>query len=164
MLAKAANQPYSSPMAFFTDVNPTGAIGDIVSVFRNAGPSRWRFLALAAATSFGIFYPIMQEEHRIPPRPPEVTYITSWKAGRSDAEIMRSNRQNQHLQDQLATEQAEREAHVHGIYRTIGKASGMDVDAIDRKADAERAAADAKLKAEGEAIRHKNLQGQTPHE
>ena len=143
-------------MAFFKDINPTGAIGDLISVFRNAGSNRWRFLALAAATSFGIFYPIMREEHHIPPRPPVVTYITSWKAGRSDAEIEKSNLQNQHLQDQFAKEQAEREAKVHGIYRTIGKASGMDVDAIDRKADAEKAVADAKIKAEGEAIRLRN--------
>ena len=135
------------------DVSPGGAIGDLIAVFRQAGPSRWRMAALAALPPLGIFVVFVNEEMRGKPRPPEVTYITSWHANRSEAEIVASNLANQKRKERLAAEQARREEEVRGIYKTLGRVSGMDVDAIDKQAAAERAAEQARAAAAAERLR-----------
>ena len=136
--------------------SPRGALSDFREVFRQAGSNRWRFAALAAAMTFGLFSVMWQEEARGLPHPPTVTYISSWSADRSDAEIIASNKANQQAQDRLRAEQARREEEVRKIYKTIGRASGMDVDAIEKKAMAERAA--EKARADAEAARVRELQ------
>lgn len=137
-------------MTFWRNVHPTGALADFRAVFEQAGRHRWRFAALAAATTWAVFSLITREETRIPPRPPEITYITSWRAGRSDAEIMAGNIANQKRKDRLAAEQAKRDEEVRGIYKAIGRVSGMDVDAIERQAKADQAA-EAKAEAARDA-------------
>ena len=136
-----------SPSSYWRQVSPRGAIADLRTVYQQAGANRWRFALAAGAMTFGIFYVIAQEEVRGLPRPPEVTYINSWPLDRSDAEITESNRVNQRYQDRLAAEQAQREEDVRQMYKALGGASGMDVDAIEKKAAAERAAAAAAEKA-----------------
>jgi hypothetical protein len=130
-------------MSIWRNINPTGAIGDFIAVWRSAGRMRWRFMLLATAVSGTLFSLVVREEERIEPRPPEVIYITSWRADRSEAEILASNAANQRRQKQLAVEQAKRDELVKNIYKAIGRASGMDVDAIDRQAKAEAAASAA---------------------
>ena len=76
-----------------------------------------------------------------------MTLITSWPADRSLAEIKASNIVNQARKDRLAAEQAVRDEKVRNIYKTIGRASGMDVAAIERKAAEDRAAEEAAAKA-----------------
>ena len=129
------------------DVSPTGAIGDFITVFRQAGKNRWRIAGLALLPPLGIFWTFANEEMRGPPRGPVVTYISTLAAGRSDAEIIASNVANQRYQDQLAAEQAKREEDVRQIYVKIGRISGMDVDAIERKAKADREAEAARAAA-----------------
>jgi hypothetical protein len=133
-------------MSIWKNVDPVGAIADFRIVFQQAGKNRWRIAVLAAAATIGTFSLMFQEEHRILPRPPKVTYITSWRADRSDAEITATNRANQVYQDRLQVEQAKREAEVREIYKKIGRYSGMDVDAIEAKAKAEQTAEDAAKK------------------
>lgn len=135
------------------DVSPGGAIGDFMTVFRLAGKNRWRNALLAALPPLGIFVIFANEEVRGLPPPPKVTYITSWRADRSEAEILKSNIENQNLQDRLEAEQARREAEVREIYKTIGRYSGMDVDAIEKKAAAERAAEAARKAGEAAHMR-----------
>ena len=135
------------------DVSPGSAIGDFFTVFRQAGPNRWRFAALAALPPLGILAVFVNEEVRGQPRPPEITYITSWHADRSMAEIVASNIANQQRKDRLAAEQAKREEEVRGMYKTLGRLSGMDVEAIEKQAKAERAAERARLAAEAERLR-----------
>ena len=130
-------------MSIWKNVDPVGAIADFRAVWRQAGKNRWRIAALAAAATIGTFSVMFQEEHRILPQPPKVTYITSWRADRSDAEIIASNRANQIYQDKLRAEQAKRDEEVREIYKKIGRYSGMDVDAIEAKAKADKAAEDA---------------------
>jgi hypothetical protein len=129
------------------DVSPTGAIGDFIKVFREAGRNRWRIFGLALLPPLGILWVFANEEVRGPPKGPVVTYITTFAAGRSDAEIMASNIANQRYQDQLRAEQANREEDVRQIYVKIGRMSGMDVDAIEAKAKAEREAEAARAAA-----------------
>lgn len=130
-------------MSIWKNVDPVGAIADFRTVFQQAGKNRWRIAVLAAAATIGTFSMMFQEEHRILPRPPKVTYITSWRANRTNAEIVASNRANQIFQDQVKVEQAKREEEVRNIYKKIGRYSGMDVDAIEAKAKADQAAEDA---------------------
>ena len=145
-------------MAFWRNVNPAGAIADFRSVFREAGHHRWRFAAVAAAVTFGIFSTLASEEHRIQPRPPEVTYITTWEEGRSDAEIIASNQAHQRRKEAIAAEQARREEDVRNIYKTLGRVSGMDVDAIERQAQADRAKEAAAKAAAAAQVRQRQEQ------
>jgi hypothetical protein len=135
------------------DVSPGGAVGDFMTVFRQAGKNRWRYAFFAALPPIGIFFLFANEEVRGLPPPPKVTYITSWPADRSEAEIIRTNIENQKFKDRLAAEQEKREAEVREIYKTIGRYSGMDVDAIQKKAQAERAAEAARKAAEAAQLR-----------
>ena len=96
-------------------------------------------MAAALATTLGVFYVIVQESWQGPPPRPKVTWINSWTADRSDAEIEREIVANQKLQDQLAREQAAREEKVKAIYRTLGQVSGLDTAAIERQAAQEAA-------------------------
>jgi hypothetical protein len=130
-------------MSIWKNVDPVGAIADLRTVWQQAGKNRWWIAVAAGAMTTSIFSLMFQEEHRILPRPPKVTYITSWHAGRTDAEIIASNIANQKYQDQRRAEQAKREEDVRNIYKKIGRMSGMDVDAIEAKAQAERAAEQA---------------------
>ncbi len=128
-------------------MNPTGAIADFIAVWRSAGRMRWRFVLLAMGVSGTLLSLVVREEERIEPRPPEINYITSWRADRGEAEILSSNATNRKRQERLAAEQAKRDLEVKNIYKAIGRASGMDVDAIDRQAQAEQAASAAKAAA-----------------
>ena len=138
------------PSSFVKHVNPVGALGDLVSVIRGAGKMRWPMALLAALATYLILSMLTHEEERILPRPPTITYITSWHAGRTDAQIIASNIANQRIKDRLAAEQAKRDAMVKGIYKEIGRASGMDVDKLDAEGQAE-AAADARAAAAKQA-------------
>lgn len=139
-------------MSYWHNINPVGAIADFRAVFKQAGRNRWRFAILAGLTTLGIFSIMVQESWKRPRIKAEITYITSWRADRSDAEIIASNIANQKRKDIRAIEQAKREEAVRNIYKKIGRASGMDVDAIERRAVADRTAEAAATKA-GAAIK-----------
>jgi len=132
--------PYLVPMlslgktSYWRNVHPAGAIGDFIQVWRQAGNRRWPFVAAALTTTLCVFGVIVQESWKGPPPKPQITYINSWTLDRSDAEIEREIVANQKLQDRLAAEQAVREAKVREIYRTLGKVSGMDTEAIEQQA------------------------------
>ena len=128
------------PTSYWRNISPVGAIGDFIAVFRQAGGNRLRFALLAIVCSATVFSLIVFEEARIEPRPPEIIYINSWRANRSDAEIRASNLVNQRKKEREAAEQAKRDEEVKHIYKVIGRASGMDVDAIEAKAKADEAA------------------------
>jgi hypothetical protein len=127
-------------MSYWKNVNPIGAIADFRTVFQQAGRHRWRIGVLAAATTFAIFSVMAQEQYRIEPRRPSVTYISTFAPDRTDAEIIASNRANEERQKILRAEQAKRDAEVREVYKTLGRMTGMDVEAIERKAAEERAA------------------------
>lgn len=129
------------PSSFFRNVStPTTAIGDFITVFRNAGKNRWRVAVAAAIVTTGIFSVMWQEGGRGLPRPPQITYIRVWDPHRTEAEIIASNVANQNRKDILAADLARREELRRDMYKTLGRMSGMDVDAIEKKAAAERAA------------------------
>lgn len=124
----------------WADVDVGGAMGDFITVFRQTGPNRWRFAALAAMPPLAILTVFIQEEVRGKPPRPEVTYITSWRADRSLEEIQRSNAVNQRIKDRLAAEEAKRFEEQQRLYMAVGRATGLDVDAMKKQADDDRAA------------------------
>lgn len=127
-------------MSYWRNIHPVGAIADFRTVFEQAGGNRWWFAGLAALSTLGIFSVMNQESWKKPRPKAEITYITSWRADRSDAEIIATNIANQKRKEARAADLAKREEAVRNIYKKIGRASGMDVDAIERKAQADRAA------------------------
>ncbi|WP_126173156.1 hypothetical protein [Altericroceibacterium xinjiangense] len=133
-------------MKFWRNVSPGGAASDFALAWR-ANPYRWRVLALSGALTFVIFWNFLPESQRVEPRPPQVTYITTWESGRSDAEILASNLAAHKRKEQRLAEQARREEIRKEIYRELGRATFIDVDAMEREiAEAEardRAAAEA---------------------
>ncbi len=136
--------------AFLRDVSVTGSVADLRIVWQQSQPYRWRIMLASAAMTLGMFSVIWQEGGQGLPPPPKITYITSWRADRSIEEIRRTNIANQKRKEQLAAEQAKREEEVRNIYKKIGSMSGMDVEAIEKKAAAERAAEAAKAAKPGE--------------
>jgi hypothetical protein len=135
-------------MNFLKNANPMGAVADFRAVFRQAGANRWWITLLALAITLGLFSTMAWEVWYKPPPKPTITWITSYEPGRSDAEIVASNIANQKRKDALAAEQAKREDEVRKIYSKIGAMSGMDVAEAERKAAAERAAAEVKRQRE----------------
>ena len=127
--------------------SPRGMLADFKEVYRQAGKNRWWIGLASAACTIAVFSMMWQEGGRGRPKPPEITYITVWDPTRTEAEIVASNIANQRRKERLAAEQAKREEEVKNIYRTIGRASGMDVAAIEKKAAADRAAEAARQKA-----------------
>lgn len=125
---------------FLTVINPLRAIRDFRDVWMQENPYRWRFALVAAVATISIFSIMFQEEHMIEPRPPEITWITTFEPGRTDEEIMASNIANQREKERLRAEQEARDAEVREVYEAIGRASGIDVDEARAKGEAERAA------------------------
>ncbi len=103
-------------------------------------------LVLASIVPALIFWQFAKEHWRIPMAPPKVTYISTFEPGRTDAQIEASNRANQVVQDRLRAEQKKREEEAKDAYRALGRATGMDVDAIERRLAEQDVAAKAQDK------------------
>ncbi|MCT2398685.1 hypothetical protein [Novosphingobium mangrovi (ex Huang et al. 2023)] len=142
---------------YWKDVNPTGMVADFIEVWKQAGHNRWRIAAISAACTFGVFYVMWNQEAKGPHPPPKVVYISTLPAHRTDEEIMAENIANQKRKEVWLAEQAKRDEEVRNIYKAIGRASGMDVDKIEREAKAEQAAEE---KARAERFRQQQSQQQ----
>ena len=102
----------------------------------------WSVVVIAVLATAAIMYQFTKERVRVPPPKPEVTYITTFEPGRTDAEIAASNRANQAEQEKLRADQAAREEKAREAYRALGRATGLDVDRMEREIR-EREAAEA---------------------
>jgi hypothetical protein len=139
-------------MNFLRNVNPAGAIGDFVTVFRQAGPNRWPIAVLAAMTTVGVFSIMAGESWKKQRTLPEITYITSWPEHRSDAETKAFVEENQRRKDAREALQKEYDKVGQDMWLALGKASGVDVDKIKAEADADKARAAAAARARAEAL------------
>ena len=139
-------------MRLISRLNPAEGVGDFWEYIRRPQPYRWPILGLSMLMTGSLLFWVLQERYYLPPERPKVSFITTFAPGRTDEEIIASNIANQARKEALAAEQAEREELRREIYRSFGRAAGMDVEKIEREAAAERAREEAAEKARREAL------------
>lgn len=127
--------------------NPAGGIADFWTEIRRPTPYRWPILLASLLCTGALLYWVMRESVLVPPERPKVSFISTFEEGRSDAQIVASNIANQKRKERLAAEQAKRDEQVKEAYKALGRATGLDVDAMERNAAAEKAAEEARIKA-----------------
>ncbi|MFC3096873.1 hypothetical protein [Alteraurantiacibacter palmitatis] len=128
---------------FLRRISPRRAVADFVTVWRQPTRHRWGLLGVAIAMTFALFMLFIPKSQMVEPEMPEVIYISTWAEGRSEAEIIASNCRNQQLRDELESLLAERAEIRRDIYKALGRATFIDVDAIEAEAEAARAAEQA---------------------
>lgn len=133
---------------YWKDVTPTGAIGDLVAVYRQAGSGRWTNAVIAGLLTFGVFSIMTSQSWKIERKLPTVTYINSWPADRTAAETREFILKNQKDKEEFEARQAAADAEAQRLWMAVGKASGMDVEEMKARADAEKAQEKAKADAE----------------
>ena len=130
--------------------SPRGGVEDFLAYWRQPTPYRWQILGVSVAATFTLMVLLIPESERAPPPRPQVTYISTFAPGRSDAEIMQSNIANQRRQDEIRAQQEALAERKKELYRQLGRATGIDVDAMERRIERERAAEEAAAAARAE--------------
>jgi hypothetical protein len=131
---------------FFSNVSPRRAVIDLWRVLGAPSEFRWPGFLMAAMVTGSIFWLMMGQEGRALPQLPKIIYINSWRADRSDAEIIAGNIAAERKARAEAAEEERRAADIRHMYKAVGAATGLDTDTMARQADAERAA-DARAQA-----------------
>lgn len=120
--------------------NPAPGFLDLWNEIRRPRPYRWTFLTLSVLPVAGVlWWAVAQVEYKAPERP-QIEYITSFAPDRTEAEIIASNRANQEVKELREAAEADIAERKRNMYKALGAAAGMDVEAIEAKAEAERAA------------------------
>ena len=119
--------------SYWRKVSPRVAVEDLVHEWRRPNPYRWRILGVSILTTAALGYLLVPPSVRAPPPRPEITYISTLAAGRSDAEILAEDRENQQVQDTIRSLNSERVAQRKQFFRTLGRASGFDVDKLEKQ-------------------------------
>ena len=140
-------------MGYWQRFNPTGALSDLVGYWKQPTPYRWQILALSVAMTFTGMVFLIPESERQPPKHPTVTYISTFEEGRTDAEIEASNIANQQRQDELQAQRDAAEERRKDRVRALARATGIDVEAMERQIAADKAEQEA---AEARAERARN--------
>ncbi|MGC1270982.1 MAG: hypothetical protein WA842_10345 [Croceibacterium sp.] len=139
---------------YFQHINPTGAVSELAMLWRE-NPHRWLVLLLSMSLTAGVFYAFVPKSQLAEPRPPKITWITTFDPNRTQAEIIASNRKNQLRKDYIAALEAERTELRKQLYRELGRATFLDVDAMEaqlaREEAADKAAKEAKARARQQA-------------
>jgi hypothetical protein len=130
--------------------NPAGGIADFWNHIRRPQPYRWTFVTMSVLPVAGMLYWGLNSTVYGEPERPRVTYITTLDPARSDAEIAAENAANQQIKDLRTAEEARVAERKREMYKALGKAAGMDVEKIEREAQAERAAEAAAAAKRGE--------------
>jgi hypothetical protein len=152
-------------MSMLTRFNPAGGVADFWNEFRKPTPYRGPILLVSFAIPLTAVYLIAQERHLIPPERPTIDYITSFEPGRTDEEIIASNIANQKRKEAEAARIAALEEEAKEAYRALGRATGVDVDAMERKIAEEKAREEAAIEARRKAAQQASAaDDQTPAE
>lgn len=120
--------------------NPVPGFADFWNEIRRPQPYRWPILGLSILPVAGMMYWALNSTVYGEPERPTITYITTLDPARTDAEIVAENIDNQELKDLRAAEEARIAEAKRNMYKALGAAAGMDVEEMERKAEAERAA------------------------
>ncbi|MEL1251355.1 hypothetical protein [Aurantiacibacter gilvus] len=128
---------------FLRRVSPRRAVSDFHDQWKQPTPHRWQILGVAMAATFCVFTLFVPDSVRVQPMPPEVIYISTFDETRTEAEIIASNCANQQLKDELQARLDESAERRREMYETLGRATFIDVDEMERQIEAERAAEEA---------------------
>ena len=120
-------------MSFWRQISPRRAVTDLAHEWRQPNPYRWRVLGVSVALTFVLMVVIIPDSERIEPRPPEVTWITTFRPDRTDEEIATSNLENQKRKYRLAAEAAARAEQRKRNAKALGRAMGFDVEQLERQ-------------------------------
>lgn len=137
---------------FLRLINPKRAALDFAEQWKQPTPHRWPILGVALALTFALFMLFIPESQRIEAKRPEVIYISTWEEGRSERDIIASNCANQQLKDELQAKLEERAEIRVDMYKALGRATFIDVDAIEAEAEAERASQQAAQQTSQQAL------------
>jgi hypothetical protein len=129
----APRHPIEDPMSIFRNISFAGAGADLIAFLRTPRQHRWLLALLACAPPMIIVMLFnLDILETTQPGPPEIIYIESWPASRSLEQIKASNAERQKIEDV-------QEARAREAYKALGRATGMDVDRIEREANEARA-------------------------
>lgn len=120
-------------MSFWRRISPRGAIEDLVHEWRRPNPYRWRILGVSVAATFALMVVMIPDSERVQPRPPEITWITTFRPDRTDEEIIASNIENQKRKEALQAQEEARREERRKRARALGRAMGFDVDELERQ-------------------------------
>ena len=118
------------------DVSVSGGFGDLIAVFRQSEPGERLLpaaLAIACTAFILLLFYLDPKVNTYTYVPQEVVYVENWTNDRTDEEILQDRWQVQCLKDKLEVERRE-------AMKELGRMSGMDVEEIEREAEAARAA------------------------
>jgi hypothetical protein len=128
-------------MSFFKTISPSRGAGDLIAYLREDRPYKLPlFLAACVPPLMMVMLFYWDAMDKAKPPPPEVMYFESWPLSRSIEESKAA----------IAKTGAEKTKQLEAsrqAYKALGRATGMDVDAIERQAAADRVADEAKAKA-----------------
>ena len=124
--------------------NAKAGFADLWDYLREPRPYRWPLLAVSFAIPLGGLLALTQESHFRPPDAPKVSYISTFAEGRSDEEIRQSNIANQQRKEAREAERAELQERKVEAYKALGRATGLDVDAMEAEIAADRARQEAR--------------------
>ncbi|MEP2736656.1 MAG: hypothetical protein ABJP34_10190 [Erythrobacter sp.] len=120
---------------------------DFWTEFKKPTPYRGLILLASAVPCLLLMWWATEEEYRIAPVSPTITYITSFAADQTDEEIIAGNAARQKIADQRKAEREELAARKRAIYRDLGRATGVEVP-DEAEVLAEQEAAKAETSAE----------------
>lgn len=132
-------------MSYFSKsrFNPKPGILDFWNEFRKPNKYRWPILAVATLPFILIVYALGGETIYGEPERPQIDYVTTFDPNRTDAQIRASNEANQEIKNLREAEDERIAQRKRDLYKALGAATGMDVESIEERADAERAAEEA---------------------
>lgn len=125
---------------FLRSISPRRAVKDFAGHWEQPTPHRWPILGVACAATFAVFMLFIPESTRIVPPEPDLIYITTFDENRTRAEIIASNCANQELQDSIRARLEQRAELRRDIYRALGEATFVDVDAMEAEVEEQRRA------------------------
>ena len=130
---------------FFRNVSPRRAVRDLWQVLGAPSEFRWPALALAAMVTGSIFWIMIHQEGRALPPPPKIIYFESWRADRSDKDIIAGNIEAARKAKAEAAEEERRAEDIRQMYKAVGAATGLDTNTMYKQGNVER---DAEAKAQ----------------
>ena len=137
-------------MSFFRNVSLRGAGADLLGFLRAPGQHNpWLLLAACVPTAIIVYTFYLDAMEKAKPPPPTVTYFESWPATRTIEESKAAIAERQKLKDEIRRREKD-------AYKAFGRAVGMDVERIEREAEADRAA----KKAEAAVVNRSNVANQ----